>query len=114
MGNEIELKFEVAPRELRKFKVVRYSRGRPPKEENLVSVYFDAASDAGGSFGLLAGERCFPTDRDLRKIPSRIASPSTNGPSMSTPEPRAATGRVTSSFVSEHGRCSFSMSANRA
>jgi inorganic triphosphatase YgiF len=41
MGNEIELKFEVAPRELRKLKVVRYSRGRPPKEENLVSVYFD-------------------------------------------------------------------------
>ena len=53
-------------------------------------------------------------DRDLRKIPSRIASPSTNGPSMSRPEPTAATGRVTSSFVSVHGQCSFSMSANRA
>ena len=53
-------------------------------------------------------------DRDLRKIPSRVASPSTNGPSMSRPEPRAATGRVTSSFVSVHGQCSFSMSANRA
>ena len=53
-------------------------------------------------------------DRDLRKIPSRIASPSTNGPSMSRPEPRAATRRVTSSFVSVHGQCSFSMSANRA
>ena len=52
-------------------------------------------------------------DRDFRKIPSRIASPSTNGPSMSRPEPRAATGRVTSSFVSVHGQCSFSMSANR-
>ena len=52
--------------------------------------------------------------RDLREIPSRIASPSTNGPSMSRPEPRAATGRVTSSFVSVHGQCSFSMSANRA
>jgi Helix-turn-helix domain len=48
-------------------------------------------------------------DRDLRKIPSRIASPSTNGPRRSTPEPRAATGRVTSSFVSVHGQCSFSM-----
>ena len=48
-------------------------------------------------------------DRDLRKIPSRIASPSTNGPRRSTPEPRAATGRVTSSFVSAHGRCSFSV-----
>ena len=53
-------------------------------------------------------------DRDLRKIPSRIASPSTNGPRGSTPEPSAATGRVTSSFVSAHGQCSFSMSANRA
>jgi hypothetical protein len=53
-------------------------------------------------------------DRDLRKTPSRIASPSTNGPRQSTPEPRAATGRVTSSFVSVHGQCSFSMSANRA
>jgi hypothetical protein len=39
-------------------------------------------------------------DRDLRKMPSRIASPSTNGPSMSRPEPRAATGRAISSFVS--------------
>src|ERR1700752_3588486 len=38
-------------------------------------------------------------DRDLRKIPSRIASPSTNGPRPSTAEPRAAIGRVTSSFV---------------
>jgi hypothetical protein len=53
-------------------------------------------------------------DRDLRKIPSRIASPSTNGPRLSTAEPRAAIGRVTSSFVSAHGRCSFCMSANRA
>ena len=33
--------------------------------------------------------------RDLRKIPSRIASPSTNGPRLSTAEPRAAIGRVT-------------------
>ena len=38
-------------------------------------------------------------DRELRKIPSRIASPSTNGPRLSTAEPRAAIGRVTSSFV---------------
>jgi Helix-turn-helix domain len=53
-------------------------------------------------------------DRELRKIPSRIASPSTNGPRLSTAEPRAAIGRVTSSFVSAHGRCSFSMSANPA
>src|SRR5215831_5905927 len=53
-------------------------------------------------------------DRDLRKIPSRIASPSTNGPRRSTPEPRAAIGRVTSSFASVHGQCSFSMNANRA
>jgi len=53
-------------------------------------------------------------DRGLRKIPSRIASPSTNGPRLSMVEPRAAIGRVTSSFVSAHGRCSFCMSANRA
>ena len=52
--------------------------------------------------------------RDLREIPSRIASPSTNGPRMSTPESRAAIGRVTSSFASAHGQCSFSMNANRA
>ena len=38
-------------------------------------------------------------DRELRKIPSRIASPSTNGPRLSTAEPRAAIGRVTSSFT---------------
>src|SRR5271167_506582 len=48
------------------------------------------------------------------EIPSRIASPSTNGPRRSTPEPRAAIGRVTSSFASAHGQCSFSMNANRA
>jgi len=34
-------------------------------------------------------------DQDLRRMRSRIASPSTNGPRRSTPEPRAATGRVT-------------------
>ena len=33
-------------------------------------------------------------------------------PPLSTAEPRAAIGRVTSSFVSAHGRCSFCMSAN--
>ena len=43
-------------------------------------------------------------DRELRKIPSRIASPSTNGPRLSTAEPRVAIGRVTSSFLSAHGR----------
>ena len=32
-------------------------------------------------------------DRELRKIPSRIVSPSTNGPRLSTAEPRAAIGR---------------------
>ena len=52
--------------------------------------------------------------RGLREIPSRIASRSTNGPRRWTPEPRAAIGRVTSSFASAHGQCSFSMNANRA
>ena len=41
MGNEIELKFLVAPRELRKLKAARVLHRKPPKEENLVSVYFD-------------------------------------------------------------------------
>jgi inorganic triphosphatase YgiF len=41
MGNEIELKFEVAPRGLRKFKAARVLHRKPPKEENLLSVYFD-------------------------------------------------------------------------
>ena len=36
--------------------------------------------------------------------PSRIASPSTNGPRLWTAEPRTTLGRVTSSFVSAHGR----------
>ena len=53
------------------------------------------------------------TRRHKRRRPRR-SRPSTNGPRPSTPEPRAATGRVTSSFVSVHGQCSFSMSANRA
>ena len=41
MGDEIELKFEVAPRELRKLKAARVLHRKPPKEENLASVYFD-------------------------------------------------------------------------
>jgi len=41
MGNEIELKFQVAPRELRKLKAARTLHLKPPKEEDLVSVYFD-------------------------------------------------------------------------
>ena len=43
MGNEIELKFEVAPRELRKLKAARVLHRKPSKEENLLSVYFDTA-----------------------------------------------------------------------
>jgi hypothetical protein len=54
------------------------------------------------------------TDRDLRKIPLRIASPSTNGPRLSTGEPSAAIGRVTSSFVSAYGRPLFFTSASPA
>jgi triphosphatase len=41
MGNEIELKFQVPPRELRKLKAARTLHGKPSKEEDLVSVYFD-------------------------------------------------------------------------
>jgi triphosphatase len=41
MGNEIELKFRVLPGELRKLKAARTLHGKPSKEENLVSVYFD-------------------------------------------------------------------------
>ena len=41
MGNEIELKFEVAPQDLRKLRAARTLRRGPLKEESLVSVYFD-------------------------------------------------------------------------
>ena len=41
MGDEIELKFEVATRDLRKLKAARGLRRKPLKEETLVSVYFD-------------------------------------------------------------------------
>src|SRR6202167_2642469 len=41
MGNEIELKFQMPPRELRKLKAARTLHRKPPKEEDLVSVYFD-------------------------------------------------------------------------
>jgi predicted ATPase len=53
-----------------------------------------------------------PDDDDVALLSELLSLPSSAG--RSTPEPRAATGRVTSSFVSVHGRCSFSMSANRA
>ena len=74
-----------------------------PKGRAVVALSHASSQNAAGHAG-----------RDLRKIPSRIASPSTNGPKLSTAEPRAAIGRVTSSFVSAHGRCSFFMSANPA
>jgi MFS family permease len=48
------------------------------------------------------------------RILSRIAFPSTNGQRTSTPGPRPAIGRATSSSASARGRCSFSMSANPA
>ena len=41
MGTETELKFEVAPQDLRKLKAAPALRRKPPKEENLISVYFD-------------------------------------------------------------------------
>jgi len=41
MGTETELKFEVAPQDLRKLKAAPALHRKPPKEENLISVYFD-------------------------------------------------------------------------
>jgi inorganic triphosphatase YgiF len=41
MRKEIELKFEVTPRDLRKLRGARVLRRKPLKEEDLVSVYFD-------------------------------------------------------------------------
>ncbi len=41
MAIETELKFKVAPQDLRKLKAARALRRKPLKEENLISVYFD-------------------------------------------------------------------------
>ena len=41
MRKEIELKFQMRPRELRKLKNSPTLRGKPSEEEDLVSVYFD-------------------------------------------------------------------------
>lgn len=41
MGIETELKFEVAPQDLRKVKAAQPLHREPPTEEDLVSVYFD-------------------------------------------------------------------------
>ena len=41
MRKEIELKFQMRPRELRKLKDLPTLRGKPSEEEDLVSVYFD-------------------------------------------------------------------------
>ena len=41
MRKEIELKFQMTPRDLRKLRAARVLRRKPLKEENLVSVYFD-------------------------------------------------------------------------
>ena len=94
---------------------------QPPGFNNRLSanwkLLLQIAQHAASSCGVISRvvtNAAGHADRDLRKIPSRIVSPSTNGPRLSTAEPRAAIGRVTSSFVSAHGRCSFSMSANPA
>jgi len=42
MGDETELKFEVAPQDLQKLKAARIPNRGTPKEKNLVSVYFDS------------------------------------------------------------------------
>jgi len=41
MGTETELKFELAPQDLRKLKAARALHRKLSKEENLISVYFD-------------------------------------------------------------------------
>src|SRR3974377_2183380 len=41
MGTETELKFDVAPQDLRKLKAAPALHRKPAKEENLISVYFD-------------------------------------------------------------------------
>jgi triphosphatase len=41
IGTETELKFEVAPQDLRKLKAAPALHRKPAKEENLISVYFD-------------------------------------------------------------------------
>ena len=41
MGTETELKFDVAPQDLRKLKAAPALHQKPAKEENLISVYFD-------------------------------------------------------------------------
>jgi inorganic triphosphatase YgiF len=41
MRKEIELKFQMTPRDLRKLRTARVLRRKPLTEENLVSVYFD-------------------------------------------------------------------------
>ena len=41
MGAETELKFEIAPQDLRRLKAAPALHRKPAKEENLISVYFD-------------------------------------------------------------------------
>jgi inorganic triphosphatase YgiF len=41
MGQEVELKFAVANQDLRKLQIAPAPRRKPPKTENLLSVYFD-------------------------------------------------------------------------
>src|ERR1700731_3993348 len=41
MRKEIELKFQMTPRDLRKLRGARVLRRKPLTEENLVSIYFD-------------------------------------------------------------------------
>ena len=53
-------------------------------------------------------------DRDLRKIPSEDRVSIHEQPKHVEARTEGGHGRVTSSFVSVHGQCSFSMSANRA
>lgn len=65
MGTETELKFEVAPQDLLKLKAERAMHGKPPKEENLISVYFDTPKLARNGVSLRVRHNC---DKRLQTI----------------------------------------------
>jgi hypothetical protein len=80
MGTETELKFEVAPQDLRKLKAAPALRRKPAMEENLISVYFDTPKHKLARNGVSLRVRPTATDASKPSNPKAVApSDAANG-----------------------------------
>jgi hypothetical protein len=89
MGNETELKFEVALQDLLKLKAARILNRGTPKQENLVSVYFDTPNHKFARNGVSLRVR-HNSNKRLQIPPSRPAACFSAGSSRHRASPAVA------------------------